>query len=144
VFKSNRKCSSCSACCEGWVHGDAHGHHFFPGRPCHFMKQTLKGSCSIYKDRPHDPCKLFKCGWLQDPHLFPEWLKPELSKVIIVKESKEGHDYYVFKNAGRELSPKLLEWIIMFSLNNKKNIVYYIEGHLRKLGNVAFCKLDIH
>jgi hypothetical protein len=131
-------------CCEGWIHGDAHGHNFYPGIPCFFHKKTDKGGCSIYKDRPEKPCKLFKCGWLAEPELFPEWLKPELSKVIVVKEYKNNHEYYVFKNCGQELSTRLLDWIILFSLNNKKNIVYYVDGHLRKIGTPEFSSLDIH
>ncbi len=140
----SRKCLTCSICCEGWVHGEAYKHRFYPGCPCHFMKKTPKGGCSIYKNRPEDPCKLFECGWLQDPTLFPEWLKPELSKIIVIKEFKEGHEYYLFRNCGQELSAKILDWIVLFSLNHKKNVVYYIDGHLRKLGTSKFCSLNIY
>tara|TARA_R110000803_G_scaffold34061_1_gene74514 strand:- start:61 stop:495 length:435 start_codon:yes stop_codon:yes gene_type:complete len=143
MINKKRECGSCSTCCEGWVHGEAHGYPFYPGRPCHFMKKTSKGGCSIYKNRPQDPCKLFKCGWLENPKLFPEWLKPELSKLIIVSEIKEGHQYYIFKNCGEELSAKFLDWIVVFSLTNKKNVIYYLEGRLRKLGSPQFCSLDI-
>jgi hypothetical protein len=35
----------------------------YSGVPCHFKKN---GGCGIYKDRPKNPCKQYKCEWLKD------------------------------------------------------------------------------
>lgn len=78
-----RECNGCTACCEGWLSGEAHGHYFQPGRPCHFK---CEGGCSIYEKRPENPCKTFICEWLVNPEL-PEWMKPSVSKVITMKKN---------------------------------------------------------
>ena len=45
-----------------------------------------KRGCGIYESRPHS-CRAFKCLWLQDPRLPPEW-KPDKSKFVMVGDSR--------------------------------------------------------
>lgn len=40
------------------------------------------GGCSIYADRPEDPCKKFTCVWLSEDFL-PAWFRPDQSKVLV-------------------------------------------------------------
>ena len=41
--------------------------------------------CKIYEARP-DPCRSFRCGWLQDASL-PDGLRPDRSKVILDQDA---------------------------------------------------------
>jgi len=136
-----RQCGDCTKCCEGWLPGEVYGFKFFPGRYCHFLNKTKgQGGCTIYKDRPLDPCKTFSCSWLLHPEIFPEWLKPEKSKIIISIQKHKEFEYYEFKPCGQEMSVKVLDWLLEFWLTHKVNVVYFIEGSRRRLGSEAFVK----
>jgi len=77
-----RQCNQCTACCEGRLDGKVYDKYFQPGRSCYFMFET---GCSIYENQPENPCKSYQCEWLNNSDI-PEWLKPNLSKVIITKK----------------------------------------------------------
>lgn len=79
VYAIGRNCDGCTKCCEGYLTGEAFGHHFSPGNPCKFHN---KKGCSIYEQRPYNPCKVFQCQWKSNLNI-PEWLKPDKSGVII-------------------------------------------------------------
>ena len=138
---NKRECGSCTKCCEGWLPGGAYGKKFFPGRPCHYFKKTKNSGCSIYQNRPEDPCKKFECAWLKDSKIFPEWLKPELSNVIITNQEKNGINYFEFRNCGIELPVEILDWIIWFVGTYQVNVTYNIKGHWRSIGEENFTKL---
>ena len=61
---SKRSCGSCTKCCEGWLSGEALGHKFYPGKPCHFI--AIGKGCSVYAKRPQEPCVSYKCGWISN------------------------------------------------------------------------------
>ena len=82
-----RPCGDCTACCDGWLIGEANGHPFGNGKPCHFLINKI---CTIYKDRPR-VCQNYQCAWTQ--HLFPEWMKPNKCGVLISVETKEDHQF---------------------------------------------------
>jgi hypothetical protein len=75
---NTRECNGCTACCEGWLTGEVNGHKFSPSVPCYY--KTSAG-CSIYKDRPQEPCKSFSCDWIINES-FPEWMKPTESGTL--------------------------------------------------------------
>ena len=135
-----RSCDGCAKCCEGWLAGEAYGHAFFRGRPCFFLNKT----CSIYDNRPAEPCKSFKCGWLASPE-FPEWMKPDLSNVIInrSKSKDKDIDYFILVEAGSILSVKVLSWMIQWTLNNNQNLLYYIDGGMNRIGSKEFLELQL-
>lgn len=122
--KPARTCDSCTMCCQGYLSGIAHGHSFQPGKPCFFVAE--KG-CSIYADRPADPCKSFKCEWLAKDYL-PMWMRPDLSKVIVVCKDKEGEEWLTVKEAGQKLDAAVLSWMVVWAANNKKNLRYQVDG----------------
>ena len=120
-----RTCDGCIKCCEGWLWGEAHGHKFWPGRPCHFMSD--KG-CSIYEKRPYEPCKSFKCEWLVNESI-PEWMKPDLINAIIYIREEQGKTFWEITEAGSKLDTKVLSWLFMEYQNGKiPNLKYQIEG----------------
>ena len=133
-----RTCDSCTACCEGWLSGQAHGHHFFRGRPCFF----LNNKCTIYKDRPQDPCVNFKCTWLEE-EVLPMWMRPDLSNIIVRKLTKDSITYYEVTETEKPMSAPVLNWLIQWALNNTINLYYKINNGPNKLGTKEFIALDL-
>ena len=110
-----RKCGECTVCCEGFMSADIHGHKMHPGRPCFFIdKENHK--CSIHKDRPKDICEPYQCAWLSNfGGEIPEWMKPNLSGVLITPRNWKGGTYFIVMEAHRPFDPNILYWIITFS-----------------------------
>lgn len=129
----NRTCDGCTGCCEGWLHGKAYNHTFYKGKPCFY----LKNNCTIYENRPIDPCKSYKCSWLSED-IFPMWMRPDLSKIIITKRQINNIDFYEIIEAGKTIESFILNWIIQWALNNNQNIYYEINGSKNKIGNNNF------
>jgi hypothetical protein len=130
-----RSCDGCTACCEGWLWGSAHGHNFFAGRPCHFKCET---GCSIYENRPEDPCKVFTCAWLTNKDI-PEWLKPNLSKVIVVERNHDDIGYYIeVTEMEQKIDSIVLSWLFQYHLNTKINMSIQIAGGWMHYGTNEF------
>lgn len=119
-----RTCDGCTECCQGTLTGEVYNHSFLPGKPCFFVGE--KG-CTIYADRPVDPCKTFKCDWLAYDYL-PMWLRPDLSKVIIVRTIEDDVVWYNVHESRQKLDSYILSWILIWATNNRKNIRYQISG----------------
>lgn len=131
-----RSCGDCSACCQGWLHGEAHGYAFWPGRQCHF---NGKNGCTIYEDRPENPCKSFKCGWLANEIRVPAWMRPDQCKVILSHQQKQGIPYILATEVGETLNPEVLSWLFMEYLNgNIGNFAYQLNGGMNFVGSDEF------
>jgi hypothetical protein len=134
-----RECGSCTKCCEGYLAGEALGHSFFLGKPCHFV--AIGTGCTVYDKRPQDPCVTYKCGWLTNLDI-PEWLKPEAVNVIIDQREMKGHTYFNLREAGATVSSRVLNWFIQYILKNQLNAVWQVEGGNYWMGNAEFVKLQ--
>lgn len=134
----NRTCDGCSECCKGWLHGSAMGHNFYPGKPCYFLQKT----CSIYENRPIDPCKNYKCHWLDSDDL-PMWMRPDLSNVLVTRRYNQNIEYYEILECGQKMDSSVLSWFIIWALNNRKNLKYQIDGGFSKIGQEEFMKAPI-
>ena len=133
-----RTCDGCTTCCEGWLHGSAHGHKFYPGKPCHFLGK----GCTIYADRPKDPCEGYNCVWVDTDEL-PMWMRPDLSRVMVTRRVINGIEFYDVIEAGKPLEAKVLSWFVLWALNTKRNLLYSINGGANKIGSPAFLELKL-
>lgn len=137
---STRQCGDCNACCSGWLSGVVNGHNMCAGTPCFFLKEN---KCSIYANRPKDPCQDYHCEWLLNCDL-PDWMQPNLSNVIISPKkhpTDQTLDYYEITEAGKKIDSTVLNWIFHWCVQQNKNIIYYIDGTMYSLGNPAFVKI---
>ena len=77
-----KQCGDCSLCCKIMAIPEL-------GKPKDVWCEHVirKRGCGIYETRPHS-CRAFKCLWLQDPRLPPEW-KPNKSKFVMVEREAE-------------------------------------------------------
>lgn len=130
-----RECGTCTKCCEGYLSGEALGHTFYAGKPCHFI--AIGTGCTVYEKRPKDPCVSYKCKWLYDLDI-PEWFKPNEINAIVDMRSANGIEYLNLKEAGAVLRSDVLSWIIQYGLNNKLNICWQINGGLKYIGSPEF------
>lgn len=134
---ANRTCGECTKCCEGWLSANIKGHSMYPGCPCFFLS---KGKCTDYVGRP-DVCKTYNCAWLAEQETFPEWMRPDLTGVIISKiilPSQPDLTHYEVAEAGGKLDVKTLNWMVQWSLNVGVNLYYQIEGKHHAIGSDAF------
>ena len=138
IHSEPRACGSCNKCCEGWLHGNAHGKKFWRGRPCHYLSG---GACSIYADRPRDPCQTFQCEWLRNDDI-PGWMKPDDVNAIFIAREKDGFSYLEINEAGETLRSDVLSWAGMHCLERNLNLVYFINGGLNRIGSEAFLSLE--
>lgn len=132
---SKRECGTCTKCCEGFLSGSAQEKVFFKGRPCHFV--SVGKGCTIYANRPKDPCISFKCLWLTDDSI-PEWLKPNLENVIITQRYIDGIPYISLHEAGSVVSSRVLSWFFIYATEKGLNFVWEVEGGSSFFGNSDF------
>jgi hypothetical protein len=136
-IKSNKRdCGDCTLCCQGYLNGEAHGHAFFRGTPCFFLEKK----CTIYSSRPKDPCVNYNCSWLIDENI-PSWMKPNLIGAIIDKRNVDGINYYCIIEAGKKLDASVLNYMILYCINNNLNLLYTIEGGNYRIGSKEFLNL---
>lgn len=135
----NKTCDGCTKCCEGYLTANIRGHEMFLNKPCFFLKEINVG-CGDYENRPTDPCKTFKCGWLQDDdNTIPDWMKPSLSNVIILMRSVDNERVLKLVQCGDSINPNTIAWFFMWATQRTKNIeiqlfdnVYFYGDTLNK------------
>ena len=145
-----RECGTCSMCCQGWLSGSIYEYYMLPGTPCHFNDKTkCGGGCTIYEHRP-EMCQQYQCVWLQQPALFPEWFRPDKSKIIVtqrdykydcVDADGETHislEYWQIIECGDIIDSRYLNWLIIQSMHHNINIEYQVNGKWYYLGSEQF------
>lgn len=122
-----RHCGSCTACCDGWVRMTVHGHPVEPGQPC--LYSTGRG-CTIYSQRPDDPCRRFVCGWLQEHSSLPEAFRPDKIGFIVLPDMFiwGGAMVDVVTPAGRDPQGPPLEWLMRRAEREHRPFIYQQNG----------------
>lgn len=131
-----RDCGDCTKCCEGYLSGEALGKTFFRSKPCHFV--AIGQGCTVYAQRPKNPCVSYKCEWLTNLDI-PEWMKPNLINTIIDKrKTPSGIEYINIVEAGAVLKAGVLSNLLLYALGNKLNIAWEVEGGKNWIGSEEF------
>lgn len=132
-----RSCEGCTACCEGWLVANIHGEEMYPGKPCQFVEKGV--GCSIYKDRPKDPCKDFRCMWRDtDSQIMPDEFKPSEVGSMVVRQNIDGVDFLTLVECGVKPLPEVLSWFITFGVANGLNLEWKVDGKAYWMGNPHF------
>lgn len=131
-----RACSSCTACCEGWLKIDVNDESIYPGRPCSACGQG-KG-CRIYEHRPMEPCQSFLCGWRQKDSPLPDWFRPDKSKAIVLlnKLTWRGYPVDVVVPVGNRIPKRALNWLKQFSNQTQRPLLYMEQKMSSDLNNL--------
>lgn len=130
-----RRCGTCTACCDGWAVGTVYGYEMKPGSPCHFRGE---GCCTIYERRPNEPCRNFVCAWLGVNSPFPEAFRPDRLGVMIVTTRWRQRSAYILVSAGRDPDKGLLAWMREFSSRTGAPFFYEQRGERFGFGPPAF------
>jgi hypothetical protein len=113
-----KECGECTACCDGWLISNSYGNKFGNGIPCLFLCDK---KCSIYNTRP-ETCSKYQCAWSQG--LFPDWMKPTKSNVLISVEFDNNRKQFL---KVIKMKTDIEQTIIDFIENwVKENNTYYI------------------
>lgn len=135
IFRAERSCAGCTGCCDGWLKGSAHGYDFWPGRPCHFVTET---GCSIYENRPENPCKSYNCLWRTNTSV-PEWMKPSECGVVLTEKTIDGIPYIEATELGIKMDSSVLTWIFTkYADDTFKNIKFQVGGGWNWMGSREF------
>jgi hypothetical protein len=132
-----RSCGSCTACCDGWLQIEVRGHRVSPGTPCPF---SAGNQCSIYSERPQHPCREFVCGWLVASSPLPDWMRPDKSDMIMLAANFfwRGLPVDVLVPAGDAPRKKALDWMMKFSAEKRRLLIYQVNDEWFAFGPPAF------
>lgn len=95
----------------------------FPGQPC---PHSTGHGCNDYVNRPTDPCINFNCGWVIPGSPLPDWMKPNLAKVIVIfnKTTWNGLPVDVAVPVGRRIPPRALQWLKQFAEQHGRPLLF--------------------
>lgn len=117
---SSRECGACTVCCEGWMSSKVID--FSPGNPC---KHCTAAGCGIYATRPVDPCRTFKCAWLQDGSPMPDHLRPDKSLAIVQLNRKwKGRDIISATPVGATIPQETLDWLMAYAREQNRPLLF--------------------
>jgi hypothetical protein len=118
-----RQCLPCVTCCHGWMPAEVLGHKLRPGHSCPHV--SAKG-CGIHEQRPQDPCRNFFCSWVIESSPLPEWMRPDLSGVIVLLNLPwEGEHVISAVPAGREIPRESLDWLMAYAQTTGRPMILY-------------------
>lgn len=132
-----RSCEGCTACCEGWLTANIHGEEMYPGKPCQFVEQGV--GCTIYKNRPEDPCKSFRCMWRDtDAQIMPDEFKPSEVGSIVTRQIVDGIEYLTMVECGTKPLPEVISWFVTFGVARGMNLEWTVDGKAHWMGHPQF------
>ena len=87
---------------------------------------------------------MYKCVWLKNiDNEYQEWLQPNLSGVIISnKVDKFGKPYLKVLETGNKIKDEVLQWLIDYQLETKKNMSIQVDGEWKHFGDQCFAAHD--
>lgn len=137
-----KDCKNCTKCCEGFLTGNINGHLMgietdnpHKPKPCFFVK--IEVGCNIYKKRPVDPCRQYKCDWILNDNI-PEHFKPSISKTIVSHKKVNGIPYLLLAEAGADMNREVLDWYNNYCIANKINFAFKIGKMMHLKGTDEF------
>ena len=139
IVSKKKECGTCTKCCEGWLKADINDQKIFPGKPCIFVRQNPEDGfgCNNYKDRPENPCKTYRCFWL-DNESVPDAFKPENTGVIIDILEIRGFICLRLNPAPKSPDVHLLSWAFKYAYTNGLNMYWDIDGQTHWVGSLDF------
>jgi hypothetical protein len=132
-----RVCGECTACCDGWLKIRIREQDVYPGCRCPF---SGPGRCTIYAERPDDPCRNFFCGWLVPTSPLPGWMRPDKSDVIFLAANFRWRNIAVdvAVPVGARPKAKAQAWLENFSRDMRRPLLMQMDGEWHAYGPPQF------
>lgn len=131
----SRTCGTCTKCCDGTLSGEINGYPMYLGRPCHFLK--IGQGCTIYSDRPQEPCRRYECAWISDTEI-PDFMKPEVSNCILDYRVHNGIRYLRLVESDKPYTAEILSWCIEYAKSKNLNFEWTVAGKSYWIGDAGF------
>lgn len=61
-----------------------------------------------------------------------------MSNALITRRQHEQIEFVEITECGKQMDSKVLSWLVIWALNNNKNIKYQIDGGWNKVGSKEF------
>lgn len=130
-----KPCGDCQVCCQGYLEGTAYGMKFglTPNgpKPCGFLQKV----CTVYSARP-SMCSNYYCAWSQG--LFPEWMKPNKSKVLVSVQTWSKGQYLLATVIDKEFDQRAIEELTNFTDQNSAPLVLVVGNQVSIKGGDDF------
>ena len=118
-----RQCLPCTACCQGWLYAEVLGNVVRAGQGC---PHCQVGGCGVYDIRPKEPCQTYVCSWLVESSPLPDWMRPDLSGVIVLLNAPwQGMRVITAIPAGQTIPEHSLDWLKAYAQKHQRPLVYY-------------------
>jgi len=63
--------------------------------------------------------------------MFPEWMKPNLSKIIGIRKTAEnGEPVVEIRECGRKIDSTVLNYLFMYAIQKQINISVEVDGYV--------------
>ena len=132
---NGKSCEGCTKCCEGYLTADVAGEIIGAGKAC---SKVIPGvGCSIYQDRPKDPCRGFQCFW-RASEIMPKEFKPSEVGVIVTSQERDGVPYLMMVEAGNEVPAEVLSWYVTWAVSNQLNVEWQVGDVMYSMGSPEF------
>jgi len=123
VGAKGRECLPCTTCCHGWLYAEVLGNVLQHGHGC---PHCIPEGCGVYDIRPNEPCRTYQCSWLVENSPLPDWMRPDLSGVIVLLNVDwQGRKVITAIPAGQTIPEKSLEWLKSYASQHKRPLLYY-------------------
>ncbi len=116
-----RNCGECTACCEGWL--ESARMRMRPGCAC---RHLAEGRCSIYAERPENPCRNFDCGWKLQGSPLPDDMRPDQCGAIVILD-QDFRRWATIRAVpvGWQIPDQTLRRIKSFAVAQKVALIYH-------------------
>jgi hypothetical protein len=71
------------------------------------------------------------------------WMRPDMSGVLVTRRVHEGIEFFTVGECGKKLDAAVLSWLVIWALNNSKNLKYQIDGGWNKIGSKGFMEAQL-
>jgi hypothetical protein len=71
------------------------------------------------------------------------WMRPDLSNALVTQRSNNGHSWLEVAECGSKMDSEVLSWLVIWALNQGKNLKYQINGGWSKIGSKEFLEAQV-
>jgi hypothetical protein len=107
---------------------------------CSHVPSASRINARSIPERPQHPCREFVCGWLLNLSPLPDWMRPEQSDMIMLAANFfwRGLPVDVAVAAGGRPRKKALDWLMAFSAEHRRLLIYQVKDEWFAFGRPAF------
>jgi hypothetical protein len=71
------------------------------------------------------------------------WMRPDMSNALITRRQHENLEFFEVTECGKKMDASVLSWLVIWALNNGKNLKYQIAGGWNRIGTKEFMEAQL-